>query len=238
MANKGPFSLNQFQIKMIAVLSMLIDHIGYVFYDMLPGNVYFAMRCLGRAAFPIFACMLAEGFFHTKRIRYHLLLLAVFALLSEIPFNLFMDKRIISTGHQSVMLTLFLAFSGMIMFKYAKGNLRFLSLTGLVLPLLADYLHTDYGALGVITVYLFYLLSLRHPEGMNRISSVEILSALLPLFAIAFLSWDKEYACVLSVPILLLYNGERGRGCKYFFYLFYPLHFLVLVFIYYVITGR
>ena len=164
--------------------------------------------------------------------------LAVFALLSEIPFNLFMDKRIISTGHQSVMLTLFLAFSGMIMFKYAKGNLRFLSLTGLVLPLLADYLHTDYGALGVITVYLFYLLSLRHPGGMNRISSVEILSALLPLFAIAFLSWDKEYACVLSVPILLLYNGERGRGCKYFFYLFYPLHFLVLVFIYYVITGR
>ena len=229
MKNNISISLNQSQIKMLAVFCMLIDHIGYAFYGQLPHNVYFAMRCIGRTAFPIFACMLVEGFFHTKKMEKHLLLLAVFCLLSEIPFNLFMDNRVFSTSHQSVMVTLFLSFLGMILFKYARGKLWFLALIGLMIPFLADFLHTDYGGIGVITVYLFYLVYLRHPEGMSRISPVEILAAMLPLFSHAFLSWSTEYACVLAVPVLLLYNGERGKGYKYFFYAFYPLHILAIV---------
>ena len=230
--NQSSFSLNRSQLKYIAVVCMLIDHIGYTFINYMPHSLYITMRCIGRTAFPVFAFMLVEGFFHTRNLARYFILLLIFSLLSELPFNLMISKHLFSLNYQNVMITLLLAMAGMTIMTRLPLTLRFIALG---FPVIAELIHTDYGAVGVLTIYLFYFEAISRPEGLKHPEATGVLTALLPLFVHAVTVWKTEYACVLSVPLLCLYNGQkgqRGRGGKYFFYLFYPAHMLVLFMVY------
>ena len=96
--------LNTFTLKMIAIISMLVDHIGHIFF---PEVMIF--RIVGRIAFPIFAYVLAEGIYYTKDITKYMMRLGIFALLSEIPYDLAIMGSMLEFSHQNVFFTLFFA---------------------------------------------------------------------------------------------------------------------------------
>lgn len=215
--------LSQEWLKGIACITMLIDHIGAVFFPQ-----YRWLRVIGRLAFPIYCFLLAEGVAHTKSpVRYGLRLV-VGAVLSEFFFD-YLFYGGLTMQHQSVMITLLLGFFMALWMK--KG--------GRVLPLVlyafaAELLGTDYGGWGIALIWLFVITRgapLRWLEqlGGMAIISWEMISAKVWLggFSIPI----QMFALLAMIPILL-YSGKKASSSKllqWCFYLFYPLHLAVLL---------
>ena len=110
-ALKNRFGLSSLQLKLIAVVSMVIDHIvKYLPLKWSAGTrpLYWVLLVIGRLAFPIFAFLIAEGAVKTRNIRLYLLRLGIFALISEVPYDLMSQRHFPYWGHQNVFLTLFL----------------------------------------------------------------------------------------------------------------------------------
>ena len=215
-------------LKTLAVVCMLIDHIGVLLH---PDHIllftvfgkqitlYWLMRLIGRLTFPIFAFLIAEGYTHThSRVRYGASLL-IFAILSEIPYDLFRFGSWFIIGKQNVFFTLFLGYLGIC--AYEKWRDRWFLRVGSVLVLLAAayFLHSDYSVSGFCLIMLMY--ALRDRELLRDVGGLMILST----------NWKSGLA---FIP-LAFYNEKRGfiKGpvLKYAFYLIYPLHLLALYFI-------
>ena len=227
-------------LKVIAMLSMLVDHTASRVLRYCEGFVdplytightqvswYFLMRCVGRLAFPLFAFLLVEGFIHTHDRRKYGSNLLLFALISEIPWNLTHGGHLYGPS-QNVLFTLFLGFLALCLVgQWEQGHVstkRFaLGLFGLII--FNIILRADYGNFGIGFILLLYVLR------RNRILQAAIGCTYLSMRWIAGLAF---------IPINL-YNGRRGfiRGQfgKYLFYVFYPLHLLVLYFVSRAVTG-
>ena len=222
-------------LKWFAVLIMLVDHIGACllevfvlnYYGVSPlagriDNLYFwlsldsVLRGIGRAAFPIFCFLLVEGAVHTRSPRKYLLRLASFARISEIPFDLALHNQPFYWGTQNVFFTLLAGLLVIQAFQSSPGQEWRGMLALAVLGAAAELCGTDYGAIGVAVIAVMYLLR-------ERFWAASVLSLIL-LVLLARIE-------IFSIPaflILALYNGKRGRQPKYFFYVFYPVHLLIL----------
>lgn len=202
--------LDSFQLKCIAIVTMFIDHMGAVFF---PDKLLF--RYVGRIAFPIFAFLLVEGFFHTRDVRKYMCRLGVFAILSEVPYDLAFRGEILEFEHQNVFFALFI---GVAMMYALENSSQWQAKAAEVLLAMwaATLLWADYRYKGILLIAVFYFLRDRKKEkfvlgaGWNFLWNWEI----------------QGYGALASVPIAM-YSGERGRPMKYFFYLFYPLHLLL-----------
>lgn len=198
-----------FSLKILAMLTMFIDHIGAVLFPQ-----YIVLRLIGRLAFPIYCFLLATGAIYTKNVEKYSARLLLFALISEIPFDLAFFGRVFDRTHQNVFFTLFLGLLGiMIAKKYPK-----VWWMSLFMALVADFLCTDYGATGVLYILLFYFL---YDRKIYQMLSFALMTQ------ISYAGTTQMY-CLFSIVPMLLYNGKRGKNIKYFFYIFYPLHLLVL----------
>ena len=150
--------MTAFTLKIIAIVSMLIDHMAIVSPDTFP----FWFRGIGRIAWPIFAFLLAEGFRHTKSPEKFLMRLLAFALISEIPYDLAMGNTINFTANTNIFYTLFLG--GMAIRCYEKMktwyNWQTMAVLGAILPtaLLAEVLTADYGGMGVLFIFAMYAI--------------------------------------------------------------------------------
>ena len=219
-------------LKLLAVILMLIDHTGAVIVSRCPQAVLFTvlgkavtlytlMRLVGRVAFPLFAFLLVEGFLHTHDRRRYALRLGVFALLSEVPFDLAIKGKILEWTHQNVFITLCLGVLGLWALEQfrGKGWKQLLSLLALYGVALVS--RCDYGVRGYGFVLLLYLL--REQPISRAIIGAGYLSS----------TWQAGLA---FIP-MAFYNGQRGfirgRFLQYAFYLFYPLHLLLL----YIVKG-
>lgn len=224
-------------LKLIAVISMLIDHAAHILWDDFPifekvlftiggteFSVYYIMRCIGRLAFPLFCFLIVEGYLHTKSIKKYLLRLSVFAIISEIPFNLLAGGTLFYISKQNVYFTLALGVMAIWLFDKLPNHFYKFCALGLSLGL-AYILHTDYGINGIILIILIYVL--RNAPSVQALASYFVLPQSAKLFAF----------CAF-VPINM-YNGERGfiksKALKFGFYIFYPLHILILVLIEYLV---
>ena len=208
-------------LKLIAMISMVFDHVGDMFF---PGALW--MRMIGRLAMPLFSFCIAEGYAHTKNKQRYLLRMGVFALVSEIPFDLAFEGRV-GLGHQNIMLSFFLAILALMLFdrirgegkEHAVGKTLLGILCVCAVAVLALVLRADYTLFAVLAVFLFYVLRNRHP--LLRCGA-----------GVGFLALTRTVgyyrATGLSLIPLLLYNGKRGRGLKWLFYAFYPGHLLLL----------
>ena len=211
--------LNGFALKCIAMVTMLIDHTGMVLFPR-----YMIFRMIGRLAFPIYCFLLVEGAVHTSNWKKYLGRLFLFALISEIPFNLAVGGQLWYPKTQNVFFTLFLGLLAVLLLKAPNvGRNRWL-ITGirvilvLVLVLAAGLARTDYGAGGVIFILVFYVFR-----------SQLLLKSAAFAAATAFLYGGIENYAILSLAPILCYNGKRGPGAlKYVFYVFYPAHLLLL----------
>ena len=206
--------LNSFQLKCIAVITMIIDHTGAVLF---PGELVF--RYIGRISFPIFCFLLVEGFFHTRDMRKYMLRLGVFAVLSEIPYDLAFRGTMLEFSHQNVFFSLLIGV--MMMYALEKSSEWPIKMTELLLAMwIENLLGTDYGFKGILLIAIYYFLReykwKKHAAG-----------------AVWNLLWNQIQRCgALATVFLVFYNGKKGPSMKYFFYLFYPLHLLVLYGIY------
>lgn len=230
-------ALNGNQLKLIAVVVMLIDHIGYmigrVVYPTLIFEtarferwnfIYYLFRCIGRTAFPIFCFMIAEGFLHTRDWKKYAVRLGIFGLISEIPYDLMVRGKWIYPGGQNVFFTLLI---GLLVIALVRETAwRFPGIEGrigqlMVIALgcqLAFLLKADYTWYGVLLIAIFYWFR-----------SSRILQCILGYLCMAVMAGDLRFQIALLVPfaLLYLYNGERGRevkGLKWLFYWFYPVH--------------
>lgn len=217
MERKG---ISQEALKIIACVSMLIDHIGYSFF---PYTLW--LRYIGRLAFPIYCFLLAEGAHYTKNPGRYALRLGIGAVLAELPFDLLFFGTL-TLAHQSVMITLLLGFAMILCMKKAK---HFLLQLLLILPFywLANHLYTDYSGRGILLIALFYLT-----RGYSLRFFPQTLGLIL-LFALpesnGALPWTA-WAVLAMIPISL-YSGRKATASKWVqtgFYLFYPVHLAVL----------
>ncbi len=215
-------------LKLIAVVTMLVDHVAYAFPAVksvvlvaLLGKtitLYTIMRLIGRLAFPIFAFLLVEGFLHTSdRVKYGASLLA-FALISEIPWNLFNSGKLFYAS-QNVFFTLFLGYLGIFVYeKFKKDKGMMLALLAL-LVFASAFLRCDYGAKGFALIMILYFL--RDEKPLMAVCGTGILAGGINTFGVA-----------AGFATTLFYNGERGfiRGkvLKYCFYAIYPIHMLLI----------
>lgn len=238
--NQNKWGLTAFHLKLLAIVTMLIDHIGYVFYWGLgQWSTYF--RIVGRLAFPIFCFLLVEGFVHTRSRRNYVLRLALFALISEPFFDLAFHRAWYWPGSQNVFFTLLIGFLVLWALEYFERNLIgwLLCLLGC---LVAQRLHTDYRYIGVLFILVFYLLRNRRGMAMLAMCLVDLLAGNRLETALMWIQQTHSLSCLRYFPLefriqdaavlaifpILLYNGEKGRGMKWFFYVFYPAHLLLL----------
>lgn len=203
--------IDSFALKIIAVLSMMADHIGAVLF---PEQVIF--RVVGRLAFPIFAYLLVEGFFYTRDIKRYMYRMGALALLSEIPFDLTANGVILEFGHQNIFFTLFIGLAMMYFLLKTAGRAQMI-MVALLFFLLADALRTDYGGVGVLMILCFYLF---RDDMLWKVISVVFVN-------VALMGGIQMFAVFALVPIYL-HNGKQGRRAKWFFYGFYPVHLFLL----------
>ena len=208
---KSKNGISGFTLKWIAIITMIIDHVGAALYPQ-----HLILRIIGRIAFPIFCFLLVEGAIHTHNIRRYEGRLLGFALISELPFDLvFYGKGTIE--HQNVFFTLLIGLLMLDIMERKKNTIYpFLALLGAIF--LAEILSVDYGAGGILFILCFYLLYERRVLKQAVFIGMNVL-----YFGVGV----QAYAGLAAIP-MLLYNGKRGRRMKYLFYVIYPLHLLIL----------
>lgn len=211
--------LNRRHIKIIAAISMLIDHLTVFLENNAIINNYnliFALRAVGRIAFPLYAFMFVEGILKTRNKKKHLLMLLVISLITEPVFDKALFGQWVYMGHQNVIFLFLIMAIGLYLIELLPKGKEFAAVF-FMLPasILAIRLNIDYSAFGVFAVSLFYILR------KNKIAS--ILSII-----ITFLFEASAYGLVyLSIPILLFYNEKEPKLPiveKKFYQYFYPLH--------------
>ena len=227
------FDISAAALHIIAMTLMLMDHL---WATLLPAREW--LTCAGRVAFPIFAFMAVEGYFHTRSFKKYILRMLLFAVLSEIPFDLMYGGTWFYPVHQNVLWTFLLGLLGVwLMEQVRKKGQTWMYLLVCVLVVLAGLVlgtlcMVDYYGVGVLTVFVFYVLQgqLAALYWLN----VELLGGLMypvQLFGMEFELCQQGLALLALIPIWL-YRGRQGYHSKPFQYLcyaFYPVHMLLLV---------
>jgi hypothetical protein len=240
MTNTKKFETTSFSLHLMAMLFMLCDHL---WGTIVPGNDW--LTCIGRVCFPIYAFLLVEGYFHTSNLKKYVKRLLLFAVISEIPFNLAMASSVIYPFHQNVLWSFLIALGLIHCNEKAKASEKlwiriavgiFTILAGYLLGLITmvDYYHA--GILMVLTFYFFH-----HRNWWDYVGqllclgyiNLELLGGFgyeVVLFGETVFLTRQGLALLALIPIWL-YKGKQGyhsKWWKYFCYAFYPVHLLIL----------
>lgn len=231
-------------LKLIAIITMTIDHIGASLLEMYPHssemsisayrNMMFIdaiLRGIGRIAFPLFIFLLIEGLNHTHNAKKYIVRLFCFALISEVPFDLAFNNEIFYSGKNNVFFTLAIGLTVCLIIKmcsqritvnpstYDRILVGIIDISAIVAgALLANLLYSDYGASGVMAIVLMYLLSQQN-----------VYTAYVVMVCYLGLTTDfSEFYAIIGLVFIYMYNGQRGKQNKYLFYIYYPAHLLIL----------
>ena len=232
---KDPKGINAFSLKLLALTFMLMDHL---WASIIPANQW--LTYVGRLAFPIFAFQIVQGYHHTSDYKRYRNRLILFALISEIPYDLFKNGVIFYPFDQNVMFTLLLG----LMCIHALETLKeqwgfkkyfFSALVMMLSTLLGSIAFLDYGGFGILMILNFYLFEdqkLMQLISMVLINVVFFKGHYIPfnLFGIDFEFQTQGFA-IFALPLIWLYHGEKGDPSKFnrnLAYWFYPVHMLIL----------
>ena len=213
-----------FVIKVIACITMFLDHIKYA----IPETNGFLTVYFGRISFPLFAFLITEGYVHTSNLEKYYRRLLIFAAISQIPF-MFFRTLVGEYLMLNILFTLLLGLLAITVFDKMKNKLISIPMC-LAIIFLGKILNVDYTWFGVATVFVLYILRKSkilktigfmtlvfvhyYSRGLFNQMTIEVL--LLYVFT------------VLPCLFVCLYNGKLGRKTKYFFYWFYPVHMLII----------
>ncbi len=231
--------LNAYQVKLIAMVTMFLDHFAHIVVLLpLTQNVTIAtgMNIMGRITMPIMCFFIAQGYHHTSNLKKYFLRLFVFAVISQVPYYLFgvesvhtnlLDFIKYNVFHLNAIYTLFV---GLLALTISKSNINIIfKAIGVILAVYATY-YSDWRLYGVIWVLVFGLFYGNFAKQMTVFAIVAIIRCYMYHTGNVH-SFALQLCTLLAIPVLYLYNGERGRKSKYGFYIFYPLHLLILAII-------
>lgn len=216
-------------LKIIAVIFMLCDHIAVIILVLFVSQsksiliTYNLLREIGRMSFPIFLFCIFDGMIYTKNINKYILKVTIIGLLSIIPFNLAFHNIIFFQKQNNILITfsiLIICFSFYV--KYGLNYKKlYISYTLLFFSFflsccITKVLHCEYGLNACICVLILLFF-----KNNNRIGII---------IYIIYLSIFNNIFCIVTLPFLLMYNGKKTLNNKLdkFFYIFYPLHLLLL----------
>ena len=226
-------------LKLIAAAIMLIDHIGLVFFPQ-----YIMLRIIGRLAMPVFAYSIALGFTKTKSYKKYLFRVGIFAIISQIPFWLMIysaNSRYFNWLHLNIGFTFFGALVALYLYKQIKDNSSgrpALQKAGLVIIILtASFMNCDYGGYGILVVLVFYEYWIRRKN--IKKTALGLISATLYLALMSFPGSLSEALGLIimqsitvgALPLIKYYQKTHFKKLKYFFYMFYPVHMVLLALI-------
>ncbi len=204
-------------LKLLAMVSMVFDHVGDNFFPDLEW-----MRIIGRIAMPLFAFAVAEGYVHTRDKKKYLLRMLLMGLISEVPFDLVLFGTPLEFTHQNIMLTFAYAIVGLMCYdKIAKENAFSIPGSLVLLLFIASslLLCLDYNMVALAVIFAFYLL---------RKKPLWLRTAVAMAIYYFFRNVGIYRFGLLGFLPVFLYNGQRGKGLKWLFYLFYPGHLLLI----------
>lgn len=218
--------ISQETLKVLACITMLIDHIGAVF---VPG---YALRCIGRLSFPIYCFLVAEGCHYTTSPKKYALRMLFMAVVSEAAYDLAFYGGF-TLRRQNVMITLLLGFLALELMKKCS-NVGLKILAAVPFAIAAELMHSDYGAEGVMVIALFGLTREReHKYLLQFLGMAFIFSGMVSAEILRIGNYPlqmQELGALAIIPISL-YNGKKNttsKAVQWGFYLFYPVHLLVL----------
>lgn len=226
-------------LHIMAMVFMLCDHL---WGTIVPGNDW--LTCIGRIAYPIFAFMIVEGYFHTSSLKNYVKRLLFFAVITELPFNLAMGSTFFYPIHQNVLWS-FLISLGLIHWnEKVKNQMLWKRVVVAALAIILGYIvgiitFVDYYHAGILTVLTFYFF--RQRKWWSYVGqfaclyyiNMEILGGFMyeiTLFGNTFFLMRQGLALLALIPIWL-YRGRQGyhnNMLKATYYWFYPVHLLVL----------
>lgn len=230
--------LNAFQLKIIALIVMLMDHLHSSFGEIFP--MWF--HPLSRFVAPIFIFLMVEGLFHTRnKLKYNIRLFG-WAIFMETG-NFIMNKGLVSKEvmvHSNIFMTLALGLTILNLFEVSKKNegAKKVGLMVLAIMLIPLGVFTE----GGMVLIPFTLITYFFRESKKK-AIVGYLILFVPLFLMSYQPYDtmketidmlmfnSDFLFITAVPFMLLYNGKRGvnnKFSKYLFYVFYPLHLWIL----------
>lgn len=207
--------LNRAQLKWIAVITMLLDHVGAVFF---PEVLW--LRIVGRLSFPIYAYCLSEGFLYTANVNRYFLRLAALALLSQIPFNLVFYGTPFSGNSLNIFFTLAWGLLCLKAIKRYHGQMMYGVAAMFAFGLTAELFHMDYGMGGILMIFAFYLIIQKEWEKAGWC-----------IFVLTNIFWfwgGIQWAALLAAIPIGLYGKLPTRRKQRFFYWIYPFHLLLL----------
>lgn len=249
-------------LKWIALITMLIDHLAaacgmymtsaIVLMSFSWGlEVYYLMRLIGRISFPLFAFCFVEGFIHTKNRSRQLLTLIIFGVISQIPYYFCLCNS--SFWDFNILLTLAFCYLTLMFFEWGIFRLG-ISLQQVRHPLASSiFVLFQYSVFAILTAVIFgwisWLINLDYDWGAvamvlafyifrkNRVLAATTGVGALLIFMILIGSGDYVPTLFVAWICIMLYNGQRGRQNKWFFYFFYPIHLSVIFLARYLIFG-
>jgi hypothetical protein len=217
--------INSFQLKIIACASMLVDHIGLIFFPRVA-----ILRIIGRIALPIFAFLIVEGYKRTRNFQKYLLRLVIFFLISQ-PIYLYAGFKDLN-----IFATLILGLCAIYLYDNIK-NKKYGLFAVFLISVLACVIGADYAFFGVLLIFSFYLYNIK--DNFDKLFFTQLLLtgayiiyliAEYKIFNIPFsIGWLMvQFVSLLALFLIKYYNGQRGRPVKYLFYAFYPVHLFIL----------
>ncbi len=221
------FGISGSTLKLVAIITMLIDHTAASFVSALIRQpyimanvelhntlvqVYGIMRDIGRLAFPIFCFLLVEGFLHTHDVKKYAARLFLFALISEIPFDFALKANWFFPSKQNVYFTLLIGLLVLWGIQLCRGRIPLQLIIMIAGLWAADFMQTDYSYRGVFLIEVLYIFR------FSRLYQC--------LAGAAAICWEP--AAPPAYLLVYFYNGKRGLKLKYFFYWFYPAHLMIL----------
>lgn len=216
--------MTTFTIKLIAIGTMLLDHIGYVFF---PENL--ALRAIGRVSFPLFAWLISNGAHYSRNIDKYLQRLFLFGLISQVPYMLATSLGTTNAPTLNVFFTLFLGLLCIRVLK-VRSNVFISYMSICLIIVLAEILDMDYGAIGVLSILTFYIFH----NNFKLLVFSQIIIFIVFHFSIYMVTNTNIETLQMLQPLALLslipihlYNGKPGPKLNTLFYLVYPAQFLI-----------
>ena len=247
--------VTSFVLKIIAIISMLIDHTSAALYNAIPTEMnwlYNTGRMIGRMAFPLFCFMIVEGYYHTRNKWRYLGSLIFLAVISELPFDaIFSNSDFkLNYNYQNVFFTLAIGLLTIILAGEISARVTNIFLSGVlqlfmiqIMLFAAGMLKSDYGSLGLELILMIYYFE-KIPVLLKK-DNLKFIFAATAVLA-WFIYFDSVRGSIIesyglpAVILIMLYNGKRGdyKIPKYVFYFFYPVHLIILYFVRKAVTGQ
>lgn len=233
MSSNIKTGLNGNQLKLVAIMAMTIDHVAWVIfpgYSIHPAAIF--LHLIGRIAAPIFCYFIAEGFFYTHDLKKYTLRLLLFAIPSHFAYLFCFGHSLIPNSIFNQTSVLWAFAGGLAALAVQKSDLKNIWKTLLLVGICVVTFPADWSCIAVLVIYSFGC-----NRGKFKTQAIWMIIFVAMYAAIYAIFLDTTYGIlqmgvVLALPLLYLYNGQRGqchwRGLKWGFYIYYPLHLFLL----------